>query len=158
VRRSRSTSYNGTPQIHPQNCPFPFDDHHPHLIHPSFDRPHSPSQTASGSNQPFCHSRAYTFPDRQTDRWNRRHGQHEERDARCADRKRRANIGTNLNIYSTVTIWKSNPVHFVEYRLSGRWPPNFKPRHPMTLTVSLPVRRYYPHPPSPFIAITQPAS
>ena len=40
----------------------PFDDHHP--SNKSFDRPHSPSQTASGSNQQFCHN----FPDRQTDR------------------------------------------------------------------------------------------
>ena len=43
-------------QIHLKNCSFPFDDHHPHQMHPSLDRPHSPSQTASGSNQPFCHS------------------------------------------------------------------------------------------------------
>jgi len=27
-----------------------------HLIHPFLDRPHSPSQMASGSNQPLCHS------------------------------------------------------------------------------------------------------
>ena len=46
--------YNGTPQIHPQNCPFPFDDHHPNLIHPFLDRLLSPTQTAAGSNQPFC--------------------------------------------------------------------------------------------------------
>jgi len=43
-------------QNSPQNCPFPFDDNQPHLIHPSLNRPHSPSPTASGSNQPFCHS------------------------------------------------------------------------------------------------------
>jgi len=53
----------------PQDYPFPFDDHHPHLIHPFLDRPHSPPQTASGSNRPFCHS---TLPDRQTDRWDSR--------------------------------------------------------------------------------------
>jgi len=29
--------YNGTPQIHPQNYPFSFDDQHPHLTHPSLD-------------------------------------------------------------------------------------------------------------------------
>ena len=28
----------------------------PHLIYPSLDRPHSPLQTASRSNQPFCDS------------------------------------------------------------------------------------------------------
>jgi len=62
--------YNGTPQIHPQNCPFPFVDHYPHLIHPSLDRLHSPSQMASGSNHPFCHSSL--FGQTQTDRWARR--------------------------------------------------------------------------------------
>jgi len=40
----------------PPNCPFPFDDHHQNLIHPYRARPHSPPQTASGSNQPFCHN------------------------------------------------------------------------------------------------------
>jgi len=35
----------------------------PHLILPSLDRPHSPPQTASRYNQPFCHSTC----DRQTD-------------------------------------------------------------------------------------------
>jgi len=47
-------SYNETPKIHPQN--FPFDNHHPHLIHPSLVRPLSPSKTTSRSTQPFCHS------------------------------------------------------------------------------------------------------
>jgi len=42
--------------ISPQNCPFPFDDHHSHLIHPSLHRSHSPPQNASGSNQPFYHN------------------------------------------------------------------------------------------------------
>ena len=36
--RKGPTGYNGTPQIHPQNCSFPFDDHHPNLIHPSLDQ------------------------------------------------------------------------------------------------------------------------
>jgi len=35
-----------------------------HLIHPFLDRPHLPPQTASGSNQPFCHNSLL-----QTDRW-----------------------------------------------------------------------------------------
>jgi len=47
-------------------CPFPFGDNHPHLIHPSIDRPHSPSQTASGSNQLFCHNTLSGQTDRQT--------------------------------------------------------------------------------------------
>ena len=42
---------NSPPKLH-----LPFDDHHPHLIHPSLDRPHAPPQTASGSNQQFCHN------------------------------------------------------------------------------------------------------
>ena len=44
----------------------------PCLIHPSLDRPHSPSQTASGSNQPFCHNtisgQTSTQTDTQSDR------------------------------------------------------------------------------------------
>jgi len=48
--------YNRTPQIHPSNCPFPFDDHQQNLIHPYRARPHSPPQMASGFHQPFCHS------------------------------------------------------------------------------------------------------
>jgi len=39
----------------------------PHLIHPSLDRPHSPSQTASGSNRPFCHSTFSGHTGRPTD-------------------------------------------------------------------------------------------
>ena len=46
------------------NCPFPFDDHHQYLIHPYRARPHSPPQTASGSNQPCCHCSHV-----RTDRW-----------------------------------------------------------------------------------------
>ena len=54
--------------IHPQNCLFPFDDHYQNLIHPYQVRPHSPPQTACGSNQPFCHNTHV-----QTDRWDGRH-------------------------------------------------------------------------------------
>jgi len=50
----------------PPKLPFPFDHNRPHLIHLSLDRSHSPSQTASGSNQPFCHSTLLGH--RQTDR------------------------------------------------------------------------------------------
>jgi len=45
--------------------PLPLDDHYPDLIHPSLDRPHLLPQTASGSNQPFCHSTLSG----QTDTW-----------------------------------------------------------------------------------------
>ena len=40
----------------PQNCYFPFNDHHQNLIHPYQARCHSSPQTVSGSNQMFCHS------------------------------------------------------------------------------------------------------
>jgi len=45
----------------------PFRRSPPHLIHPSLDRPHSLPQTASGSNQPFCHSTLSGQSHRQTD-------------------------------------------------------------------------------------------
>jgi len=47
--------------------PFPFDDHHQNLMHPYRARPHSPSQTASRSNQPCCHCSHV-----RTDRWDKR--------------------------------------------------------------------------------------
>jgi len=40
----------------PQNWPSPFDGLYPHLIHPSLDRPHSPLQMTSRSNQLFYHN------------------------------------------------------------------------------------------------------
>jgi len=46
--------------------PLPFNDYCSYLIHPSFDRPHSPSKTPSGSTQPFCQSRLSGHTDRQT--------------------------------------------------------------------------------------------
>jgi len=60
----RPTDYNGTSQIHPINCPFSFDDHHPQPVHPSLDQPHSPPQTASKSNQPLL----LLHPDKWLDR------------------------------------------------------------------------------------------
>ena len=45
----------GCPKFSPK-LPHPIWWSPPHLIHPSFDQLHSPSQTASGFNQPFCHS------------------------------------------------------------------------------------------------------
>jgi len=61
----------GRPKFTPKTA-LPFDDHHLHLIHPSLDRPHSPFQTASGSNQPFCHSTLSGQTDWQTERWSGR--------------------------------------------------------------------------------------
>jgi len=51
--------------------PFYGHDHHPHLMHPSQDQPHSPSQMASGSTQPFCHRSLSEQTERQTDKWSR---------------------------------------------------------------------------------------
>jgi len=39
----------------------------PYLIHPSLDWPHSPPQTASRSNQPFCHNTLCRLTDRPND-------------------------------------------------------------------------------------------
>jgi len=85
--QQRLHCYNGTPQIHPQNCPSPFDDHYSHLLHPSIYRPHSASQMASGFNQPFCHNTLCSQTDRQTVRAN---VPYHERSARYADREQRA--------------------------------------------------------------------
>jgi len=104
LRRKGPTGYNGTPQLHPQNCPFPFDDNHPHIIHPFLDRPHSPPLTASGSNQPFCHSTLSGHTDRPTDRqtgrWDRRQVYTISAYARYIDRERRAkNVIKRFCIY-----------------------------------------------------------
>jgi len=53
ARRSRTTMQQVTMWC-PNSLteqPIPVDDNHSHLIHPSLDRPHSPSQTASGDRQ-----------------------------------------------------------------------------------------------------------
>jgi len=70
LRNKVPVGYNGMPQIHPK-LPLSFENYHPHLIHPSLERPHSPSQTASGSTQLFCHNTLSGQTDRQTDRWSR---------------------------------------------------------------------------------------
>jgi len=72
LRNKVPIGYNGMPQIHPENCPFPFDDNHPHLIHISLDQPHSSSQMASGFNQPFCQNILCDLTHRPKDRWSRR--------------------------------------------------------------------------------------
>jgi len=58
----------GLLNLPPNNCPFSFNVHHRHLIHPSLNRPHTPSQTASRSTQPFFHNILSRQTDRQTDR------------------------------------------------------------------------------------------
>ena len=55
--------YNGTPQIHPPNCPFPFDDHHQNLIHRFRARPDSLPKTASRSIH-VCGHNSHLWTDR----------------------------------------------------------------------------------------------
>jgi len=52
----------------PPKLLFPLRRSLPHLIHPSLDRLYSPPQTASRSNQPFCHSTPSGQTDSPTDR------------------------------------------------------------------------------------------
>jgi len=52
---------------------------------------------------------------------------------------------------------ESSPGSFDECRLSARWPPTLRPSQ-TTWLVSPPVGCYHPHPPSPYISITQPDS
>ena len=86
----------GRPKFTPKTALL-FDDHDTHLIHPSLD--YSSSQTASGSNQPFCHSTLSGPTERQTnrptptqtDRWARRQVYTISAYARYIDRERRAN-------------------------------------------------------------------
>ena len=51
----------------PQNCPFP-STISTTISHPSLDRPISPPQTATRSNQPFFHHSPTGLTDRPTDR------------------------------------------------------------------------------------------
>ena len=61
--------YYGTALSPPQNCPFPWGDPDPHLIHGDCGPPHPTCQTASRSVQPFCHnSSAWPTDGHRTDR------------------------------------------------------------------------------------------
>jgi len=85
----------GCRRLTPQNCPFPFDDHHQNLICPHRARPQSPPQTASRSNQPCCHCW-----DVRTDRWDKRKFNHMSASL-C--RERRANnicLSCNVNYHN----------------------------------------------------------
>jgi len=64
--------YNGMPHIYLQNYPFPFNDHHPHLIHSSFTRAHSPFKVISGFNEQFCHSTLSGQTYQATHTWDKR--------------------------------------------------------------------------------------
>jgi len=107
--QQRPNGSSGTPQIHPQNCSFPFDDHHQNLIHCLQVRPHSPSQTASQSIH-MCGHCSHV----RTDRWKRRDECSVPRALCCM--QRRANNLTNysLPLRRTVSIadatWGSNSV------------------------------------------------
>jgi len=59
--------YNRMPHVYPKTAPS-LRGSPPLSNIPSLDRPHSPSQTASGSNQPFCHNTLSSQTDQQTDR------------------------------------------------------------------------------------------
>ena len=64
--------YNGMPQIHPQNCPFPFDDHHQNLIHPLLNRPLSLPKRHLDPISRFATAHFCGQTDLPTDRWSRR--------------------------------------------------------------------------------------
>jgi len=84
-------------QNYPQNCTFPFDDHQPHLIHPSLNWPHSTPQMASRSNQPFCHNTLCRQTDRPTNTQTvQANVPYHERSARYANREQRANNNATL--------------------------------------------------------------
>jgi len=57
----------GRPKFIPK-LPLPFDDHHPHLIHPTLDRPNSHPKLIQSAVLLQCTFRT----DRPTDRWDRR--------------------------------------------------------------------------------------
>ena len=58
----------------------------------------------------------------------------------------------------TAVTARVHPVHLMNADLSGRVPPTLRPSQP-TWAVSPPINGcYHPHPPSPFVIITQPES
>jgi len=56
--------YNGTLQLHFQNCPFPFDDIRPHLIRLYLDQPHHPKRNPD----PISRFATVHYADHPTDR------------------------------------------------------------------------------------------
>ena len=63
-----TTGYNGAPHICPQNYPFPLPDPQTPVTASTMDPSDLPSQTASGSDQPFFHKALDRQTDRQTER------------------------------------------------------------------------------------------
>jgi len=78
-----AVGYNWAPQIHPQNCPLPFDDSHLYLIHPFSTDPNYHSKRHP---DPFSRFTTVHFPDRQTDRWARRQVRNKSAYAQTATR------------------------------------------------------------------------
>jgi len=110
--------YSKTPQIHPQNCAFPFDDHHPcntpiirptPLTIPNNIRIHSAVLPHYTFRQTHTHAHRHTHTDArtQTDRWAKRHVSKTSNYARCTDTQRLANnvIGTPIR-YTIACMWR----------------------------------------------------
>jgi len=95
--------YSGMFHIYPQNCPFPLDDLHPHLIHLSLERLHSLLQTAFRSSQPFFHNSRNGQTNRPTVR----------QTDRQTDRSARRQLCSNTRLRSIVLI-DSNAANNVE--------------------------------------------
>ena len=73
INNKKSRSNLGRAALPPQNTTPSSWARGSHLMHPSLDQPHSPPQTASRSNQPFCFSTPSGQNDRPTDRETDRH-------------------------------------------------------------------------------------
>ena len=73
------------------------------------------------------------------------------------------NNNNSTTMFMVLSSWpchcKSSPGSFDECRLSAGWPPTLRPSQP-TWALSPPIKYgfYHPHPPSPFVIITQPES
>jgi len=65
-----------------------------------------------------------------------------------------------MTMFMVLSSWlkaTSSPSSFDECRLSARWSPTLRPSQ-TTWAASPPLGCYHPHPPSPFVSITQPQS
>jgi len=71
LRNKVSIDYNGTPNIYPQSeLPLPLRrlPPHPHLMHPSLDRPHSTTPNSIRNSDPISRLATILFPNRSTNR------------------------------------------------------------------------------------------
>jgi len=69
ARHKLPINYNGALHIRPQNYPLPLPNSQTQLPASSLDASDLPSQTASISDQPFCHNALDRQTDRPTDGW-----------------------------------------------------------------------------------------